>query len=270
MLARGLRKLIGFAPKALFAIAFAVLGATVAAVVAAVIVLNSKPELSVWHHVDLDEEFTQASPVTTMEEYLALEDRLFAQLQSDVYDKITDAERTDFNRYNSGSKSDPASWPRNWNRTFELTSDNPAFGVLLLHGYSDSPYSLLTLGRQLQEDGGDVLGLRIPGHGTAPSGLIHATFKDMEAAVRIGMKHLKSRLGNRPIFIVGYSNGGALATDYSLASVEDEQSASTGRHHPDIAGNRDLGNRRFCRLAGVARGPARSRQSLLECRAARI
>jgi hypothetical protein len=141
VLARGLRKLIGFAPKVLFAIVFAVLGAIVTAVVAAVFVLNSKPELSVWHHADLDEEFTQASPVATIEEYLALEDRLFAQLQREVYDKITEAERTDFNRYNSGSKSDPAIWARNWNRTFELASDNPAFGVLLLHGYSDSPYS---------------------------------------------------------------------------------------------------------------------------------
>ncbi len=221
MLGRGLRKLIGFAPKALFAIAFAVLGAIVAAIVAAVIVLNSKPELSVWHHADLDEEFTQASPVSTLDEYLALEDRLFAQLQRDVYDKITETERTDFNRYNAGSKSDPAIWPHNWNRTFELANDTPAFGVLLLHGYSDSPYSLLTLGRQLHEDGGDVLGLRMPGHGTAPSGLIHATLQDMAAAVRIGMKHLKSRVGDRPIFIVGYSNGGALATNYTLASLED-------------------------------------------------
>ena len=221
MLARGLRKLIGLAPKILFAIAFAVLGAVVAAVVAAVLVLNSKPELSVWHHADLDEEFTQASAVATLDEYLALEDRLFAQLQHEVYDKITDAERTDFNRYNAGSKSDPTIWPRNWNRTFDLANDTPAFGVLLLHGYSDSPYSLLTVGQQLHAEGGDVLGLRIPGHGTTPSGLIHANFQDMAAAVRIGMKHLKRKLGNRPIFIVGYSNGGALATNYSLASVED-------------------------------------------------
>ena len=221
MLARGLRKLIGLAPKILFAIAFAVLGAVVAAVVAAVLVLNSKPELSVWHHADLDEEFTQTSAVATLDEYLALEDRLFAQLQHEVYDKITEAERTDFNRYNAGSKSDPTIWPRNWNRTFDLANDTPAFGVLLLHGYSDSPYSLLTVGQQLHAEGGDVLGLRIPGHGTTPSGLIHANFQDMAAAVRIGMKHLKRKLGNRPIFIVGYSNGGALATNYSLASVED-------------------------------------------------
>jgi alpha-beta hydrolase superfamily lysophospholipase len=77
------------------------------------------------------------------------------------------------------------------------------------------------LGRQFQEDGGDVLGLRMPGHGTTPSGLIHATFQDMAAAVRIGMKDLKRKVGDRPIFMVGYSNGGALATNYSLASVED-------------------------------------------------
>ena len=159
--------------------------------------------------------------MATLDEYLALEDRLFAQLQHEVYDKITEAERTDFNRYNAGSKSDPTVWPRNWNRTFDLANDTPAFGVLLLHGYSDSPYSLLTVGQQLHAEGGDVLGLRIPGHGTTPSGLIHANFQDMAAAVRIGMKHLKRKLGNRPIFIVGYSNGGALATNYSLASVED-------------------------------------------------
>ena len=223
MFARGLRKLIGLAPKALFAIAFAVLGACLAGIVVAVVVLNSKPELSVWHHANLDEEFTQTSPVATLDEYLALESRLFAQLQSDVYSKVPDAERTDFNRYNAGSRSDPAIWPQNWNRTFELASDTAAFGVLLLHGYSDSPYSLRALGLQLHEDGGDVLGLRMPGHGTAPTGLIHATFKDMAAAVRIGMKHLKSRLGDRPIFIVGYSNGGALATNYALASVEDKE-----------------------------------------------
>jgi alpha-beta hydrolase superfamily lysophospholipase len=221
MIAHGLRRITRHIPRALLVVISAALGAVAAGLIVAVVVLNNKPDLSVWHLVHLDEEFTKNSPVTSLEGYLSLEDRLFAQLQSKVYAKIDDGERTLFNRYNQGSKSDPATWPQNWNRTYELAGDTPAFGVLMLHGYSDSPYSLRVLARQLNAEGGDVLGLRIPGHGTAPSALIQTTFADMAAAVRIGMKHLAGKVGDKPIFIVGYSNGAALATHYALASVED-------------------------------------------------
>lgn len=220
MIAYGFRRVTRHVPKVLLAIVSAVLGAIAAGLIVGVVVLNNKPDLSVWHLVHLDEEFTKNAPVTSLQDYLALEDRLFTQLQSEVYARIDDAERTEFNRYNAGSRSDPATWPQNWNRTYQLRSDTPSFGVLMLHGYSDSPYSLRTLARQLHEEGGEVLGLRIPGHGTAPSGLIQTTFADMAAAVRIGMRHLENRVGDKPIFIVGYSNGGALATHYALASLE--------------------------------------------------
>jgi len=63
-------------------------------------------------------------------------------------------------------------WPVNWNRSFVLPQEEPALGVLLLHGLSDSPYSLKALGERLNGQGAMVLGLRIPGHGTAPSGLV--------------------------------------------------------------------------------------------------
>jgi len=208
-------------PKVLLAIASAVLGAVATALVVAVVVLNNKQDLSVWHLVHLDKEFTKDSPVASLEDYLALEQRLFAQLESEVYDKIDASERTLFNRYNRGSRADPARWPQNWNRTYQLSHDTPSFGVLMLHGYSDSPYSLRALARLLHQDGGEVLGLRIPGHGTAPSALIQTTFADMAAAVRIGAKHLADKIGGKPVFIVGYSNGGALAAHYALASVED-------------------------------------------------
>ena len=145
---------------------------------------------------------------------------MFAQFQREVYDKITDSERTEFNRYKREADRIPR-WPQNWNRTYELASDTPAFGVLMLHGIPIVHTVCGPLARQLQEDGGEVLGLRIPGHGTMPSGLIHATFEDMAAAVRIGIKHLQPEVGNRPIFIVGYSNGGAFAIHYGLASLEE-------------------------------------------------
>ena len=207
------------------AIGFVVLGGFATLVVVAILVLNSIPDLSIWHDVHLDDEFNADSPSTTLKDYLAIEERVFAQLERDVQDKIEDLERTNFNRFNIGSRSDPGIWPTNWNRTYELIPENARFGVLLLHGYSDSPYSLRSVGKMLHEERGHVLGLRIPGHGTAPTGLVHTTYEDMAAAVRVAISHLKAELGNRPLYIVGYSNGGALSLHYTLTALEDKSLA---------------------------------------------
>ena len=63
----------------------------------------------------------------------------------------------------------------------ELPAKEPKAGVVLLHGMSDSPYSLRNLGQRLHASGGWVVGMRMPGHGTAPSGLTHATWEDGQA-----------------------------------------------------------------------------------------
>ncbi len=102
----------------------------------------------------------------------------------------------------------------------------PAFEteVLLLHGMSDSPYSLRALGQSLHAHNYWVLGLRLPGHGTAPTALLTVANKDLAAAVRLGVERLIARVGPRPIHIVGYSFGAALALDHVLwALAENEQ-----------------------------------------------
>jgi alpha-beta hydrolase superfamily lysophospholipase len=219
-------------------LAIALAGAVAAAFVAGILYLDSKDDLSVWHTVHLDEEFVRTSPVATFDAYLALEDRVFAQLQSEVRDRLPDNARGTLNRFHQGSRSDPEAWGRNWNRSFEFAADDPPFGVLLLHGYSDSPYSLRSVARALQARGAHVLGLRIPGHGTAPSGLVHAEIEDMIAAVRIAARHLQDRIGDRPLVLVGYSNGAALALDHAIAAVRDPalpQAAALALISPEIA-----------------------------------
>jgi alpha-beta hydrolase superfamily lysophospholipase len=205
----------------LFSFLFISLGAVAAVIVVAIIIINMKPDTQIWHEVYLDEEFTHLSELNTLDEYLELEDRLFSQLQTHVYDAIDETEKDLFNRYSAGSKSDPNTWTINWNRTFVLEAEEPAFGVLLLHGYSDSPYSLRSIGQNLHEKGATVLGLRIPGHGTAPSGLRHTTVEDMAAAVRLAISHLEHQLDDRPLYIVGYSNGAALALHHTLLAIQD-------------------------------------------------
>jgi alpha-beta hydrolase superfamily lysophospholipase len=195
-------------------------GVIVALLAGFILFLNNQSNLSVWHTTVLDVEFTTDSPVKNFKDYLSLEDRLFAQLDEKVYAHIRPEERNTINRYNSGSLSDPARWPTNWNRSFEFTVPKPVAGVLLLHGLSDSPYSLRRLGQKLSASGVHVLGLRIPGHGTAPSGLVNVKWEDMAGAVRLSMGYLKKQLGDIPLYMVGYSNGGALTVQYILSTLE--------------------------------------------------
>ncbi len=184
--------------------------------------MNDKPDLQVWHTVDLDEEFTEESEVATFEEYLALEDRLFQQVDELVY-SANDGDPTQWiDRYTKQSSSDATSWKTNWNRTFELTTESPKLGVLLLHGLTDAPYSLRAIGERLNAEGAHVVGLRIPGHGTVPAALTETSWQDMAAAVRIAMRHLQDQVGDGPLYAVGYSNGGALSVRYALESIEDE------------------------------------------------
>jgi alpha-beta hydrolase superfamily lysophospholipase len=204
--------------KALF---YGLLGGFIVLMAVFILYLERRPDLKIWHEANLDAEFTADSSVSTFEEYLALEARLFAQLEERVCARIEPEDQRRINRFHRGSLSDPGRWPSNWNRTFEFTTDTPRAGVLLLHGMSDSPYSLRSVAERLHTAGAWVVGLRLPGHGTAPSGLVEVRWEDMAAAVRLALGHLCDKIGNTPLYILGYSNGGALAVHYALVSLED-------------------------------------------------
>jgi alpha-beta hydrolase superfamily lysophospholipase len=176
--------------------------------------VQSQPALSVWHRAHLDEEFSADSEIADLAGYLALEDRLFAQLDGQVYAQVPTGVDQTLNRYSRGSLADPSRWPTPWNRSFEHPSQSPRAGVLLLHGLSDSPYSMRALGERLAAEHAWVVGLRVPGHGTAPSGLVTVRWQDMAAAVVLAVRHLRGA-------VVGYSNGGALAVEYALSALAD-------------------------------------------------
>ena len=165
--------------RVLRALVYGAIGAFAVLLVVGVRFLDSRPDLRAWHTVDLDEEFTAESPIESFAEYLELERRLFAQLDERLGSVRRPKITNQLNRYHSGSLADPARWPVDWNRTFELTADAPTAGVLLLHGMSDSPYSLRTLGQAMHARGAWVVGLRVPGHGTVPSGLVSVRWQDM-------------------------------------------------------------------------------------------
>jgi alpha-beta hydrolase superfamily lysophospholipase len=216
-----IKKLLHIGRRFLRALLSSLLGALVVIIVLAVYELNSRPDLSVWHTTVLDQEYRADSGLKDFGEYLELEERLFEQLDQQIYQKIDKDEQRAINRYFRGSLSDPGRWPTNWNRSFVLPVEKPKIAVLLIHGMSDSPYSLRSVGQLLHGRGAYLIGMRVPGHGQAPSGLLDTTWEDMAAAVRLAMDELYEKAAGVPLYIVGYSNGGALAVQYTLGSLAD-------------------------------------------------
>ena len=180
------------------------------------------PELENWHTIRLGSEFRAGSAVTTLDDYLLNEQRVFEELERKVVAHVEQNERNELNRFARGSLSFPEKNGRNWNRSERLMPDRIRGGILMLHGMTDSPYSLRHFARLFHEQGFYVLNLRIPGHGTAPSELASVTWRDWDAAVRLGAEEVSSRLEpGHPFYILGYSNGGSLAVKYSLDSLND-------------------------------------------------
>lgn len=198
-------------------------GGFVALLALFLLTVQGRDEPDLWHTTQLEEEFTASCGDVSFADYLAREDRLFEEMEREIYAKSGAAQPGEVHRYRRGSQADPTSQPDNPNRSFDwLPEGEPRCGVLLLHGMSDSPYSLRALGRSLRDEGARVVGLRLPGHGTVPAGLRGMHRRDLIAATHLAMRHLRDQLGDRPLFLVGYSNGGALAVRYALESLEEE------------------------------------------------
>jgi alpha-beta hydrolase superfamily lysophospholipase len=72
-------------------------------------------------------------------------------------------------RYHPGSVPERLALGTVHNHSYELTPATPPRGaVLLVHGLSDSPYSMRGIAQVFFDQGFDVVVLRLPGHGTIP------------------------------------------------------------------------------------------------------
>jgi alpha-beta hydrolase superfamily lysophospholipase len=195
-----------------------------AVVVYLLLALSSRrlPELQTWHTERPASEFRahDAAGGGGLAAYLEREQRVFSELDAIVAGSSATA--LPLGRYRPGGRNDPSTFPANWNRSFEMRPESVRGAALLLHGLTDSPYSVRRTAEVLRDCGFSVLGLRLPGHGTTPAALTVADRRDWRAAVRIGAAHARSQAGAAgPLWIVGYSNGGALALDHALSALDD-------------------------------------------------
>jgi alpha-beta hydrolase superfamily lysophospholipase len=217
--------------------------------------LERGPPLAVWHKFSPDE--LRAKDLAKLEwaGYLEAEQALFEQVRTEVTGKLEPEDRIAANRYFDGSPLYPGRFATDWNRSYTLApAGEPVGAVVLLHGLTDSPYSLRHIARRYRDHGFVAVAIRLPAHGTVPAALTDVEWEDWSEATRLAVREARRRAGGaRPLHLVGFSNGGALAMKYALDAIEDKTLARPDRI---VLISPMIGITAFARFAGVFGWPA--------------
>jgi carboxylesterase len=103
---------------------------------------------------------------------------------------------------------------------FDLLGDGGDIGVVLVHGFTGTPYEVRYLGEQLARAGFAVKAPLLPGHGTTMDDLDATTWEDWAESVERALDSMRVRY--RHVALVGQSLGGLLALHCAS-------------HRPDVA-----------------------------------
>src|SRR5512140_1694035 len=198
------------------ALVSAILGVVLTAAALLVNAQSERPTLEPWHRKAPSGEFRAGDRIATLEQYRALETRLDGEVRTIVGSAATEP----YNRYRFSATKQIQS-ATGGNHTFEIAVAHPRGVAVMFHGLSDSPYSLQPVGRVLAAHGYQVIALRLPGHGTVPAGLLDVRWQDWRAAAEMAIRDASHRFAGVPMILVGYSNGAAIALDYTLRALDD-------------------------------------------------
>ncbi|WP_417311150.1 alpha/beta hydrolase [Ectopseudomonas khazarica] len=216
--------------------------------------LSSLPELQPWHRLVPQELDVDQLDAADWQAYLAAEAALFERLERELVEPVTQAGTARYSRYASDSPVYPGNLPHDWNRSFILPPQGEVRGVVvLLHGLTDSPYSLRHIAQHLSAQGLLAVVPRMPGHGSVPAALTDARWEQWLAATRLAVREARRQVPDAPLYLLGYSNGGALALRYSLAALEDERLAMPRQL---VLISPMIGVTSYARYAGLAALPA--------------
>jgi alpha-beta hydrolase superfamily lysophospholipase len=213
------------------------------------------PPLELWHTYVPHDLHAAEVDNTDWASYLRHEDAILRDVRREVVDKIDEEARTPGNRYFAGSPIYPGNFQQDFNRSYILEPEGPPVGaVVMLHGLTDSPYSLRHIARRYRDAGFVAIAIRMPAHGTVPAALTDVEWEDWDAATRLSVREARRRVGpSKPLHIVGFSNGGSLAMMYALEALENEK---LGRPDRLILISPMIGITSFARFVGVASLPA--------------
>ncbi len=191
---------------------------------------NSMPDLRPWNRVPVGPELLVNKDYDDIDSYLKDEDAYIRKM----FALVADSAKGMFNRYNPKSFVYPFAEGDNMNASFVLDPGKKSTKgvILLLHGLSDSPYHMRDLGKAFYDRGFYVLGLRLPGHGTLPTGLLDVTWQQWLKACDWGAEQVYRIAGERgdvPFYMGGFSTGGALVLNYSYRAMDDKKLHKPGK-----------------------------------------
>jgi len=181
------------------------------------------PDLGPEYRIHFDSEFQASDEADTdWNAFLKIEDELAEELQQKIDPDLRPDSLLD--RYSETGLTNPNNFDGNWNRSYELSAAQPGGVAVMLHGLTDSPYSMLPTAQSAVGAGYNVVVPRMPGHGFAVGGMLQVRWEDWAATVRIAVRRaMEIRAPDQPLLIVGYSNGGLLAVNYALRCQDDDE-----------------------------------------------
>ncbi len=211
--------------------------------------------LQLWHTFAPQELSRKELTKVDWPAYLEHEGKIMGEVREQVTLELSEELRVPGNRYYAESPIYPGGFETDWNRSYVLMPEGPPVGaVVLLHGLTDSPYSLRHTAHLYRDHGFAAVGIRLPGHGTVPAALGNVDWEDWTEATRLAVREAVRLSGpDRPLHLVGFSNGGALAMKYALDALEDPTLVKPARM---VFFSPMIGVTELARFAGVAGWPA--------------
>jgi alpha-beta hydrolase superfamily lysophospholipase len=212
------------------------------------------PDLRPWHIKVPPELSVAALDAADWRGFLAAEAKAFDFVRTKITERLPPEDRGAANRYDPASPLHAARFTQDWNRSIILEPKGPMLGAaVLVHGLTDTPFSMRHLAQLYAEAGFLAIVPRMPGHGTVPAGLSDASWPEWAAATRLAVREARRRAPSLPLHLVGYSNGGALVLRHTLEAAESGSAAL-----PDqlVLISPMVGVTPFARFAGLAGLPA--------------
>jgi len=182
------------------------------------------PGLQPWHYMNFPPDNLTYTEYSSFEEYLSAEHDYI----NGIYEILGAESQQRFSKYTEGDVFSPIFNGENLNCSFALKPRGDDFngGVLLVHGLSDSPYHMRSIGKFLAGNGYYVIALRLPGHGTIPAALTDVRWQDWYQAVEFASDFIRdeiNRRGSGQFIMGGFSTGAALNLRYTLERILEER-----------------------------------------------
>ena len=166
------------------------------------------------HIIQLDRDYdADQDGLITWQEYQSLEMDLAKDLDQQLAERSLSASRVNRHHFNNPLRQAEI----NWNYSQLLKPQQVSGVAVLLHGLTDSPYSVRATAEIFQQQGYITYAPRLPGHGYNVGSLGSRDRRDWMAIVEITIREaIKNQQPGQPLILGGYSTGAALAIKYAM------------------------------------------------------